>query len=293
MLSFPVIVLFVFKVESKVFQQRNPISIVSSVLTTIAIIFNISIRQPKYDSSRVLFAFIVMYGIIHSSVLQSTLYSNLNRHIEVGRIYRLDQLLDKNYELSINEKMYGLLKNGDGTRMLRKLRDLANSAAKRPANLLGEIVSGKNRSAVLVSDMFAFNYLDRYYDNITKKNIFYRVPEFVVQYYTSVITPKSSPFQERFSDIIKGFVEFGFAEYQLRRAYRENNKIMINRVKTGEVPGLESKTITLAHISSIFFIYLILNALSITVFFLEHLRFWWGKRKIKNKIKTKKKVSKK
>lgn len=278
---FPVFLVGILKTESNIFQTQRKISFVKSVLSTIGIIFNVSVQHPLNHSSRILFACIVIYSIIHSSVLQSTIITNLNTNIEIGRIHKLNDLLDNNYELSINEKSYGILKTGDGNRMLRKLKQMAeNSAVRSSKNLTGKIIA-MNNTAVLVTDMFSKNYLDRFYDNFTKKNSFYRVPEYVIQFYTSVMTPKNSPFQDVFSDILKIFVESGLAEFQLQLSNMENEKVMIQRVINGEIPAKEDKTITLSNISSIFFIYLTLNGFAIMVFIIELLSQYLNIEKIK------------
>jgi hypothetical protein len=112
--------------------------------------------------------------------------------------------------------------------------------------------------------------LDQYYDNVTKKNTFKVIPEIVLNYYTSVTVPKNSPFQDVLNDIVQRIVESGLQNYQMQLGLSDRKSaVMIERIKSGNIPADNEKAINIYELSSIFYIYLTLNLIAIITFFAE------------------------
>ncbi len=259
LIIFPIALYFIYKIENRIRGLKTNENLSGSALATVAIISSLSAREPIFTASRITFAMLLFYSIIATSLIHSLITQNLNTKIAQKDIQNLDQILDENYGLDVNPEFRIMFKNADGNRMARKLREISNSTK----------TDSRKPSAILLPESMMENYLHKYYDNTTKVGLYKKVPEMVFQAYESMMVPKRSPIQGALNEIIQGVTEFGIAKYQLGLAEIENEKIMIKRIKDGDVPTEDDVVIKLEDLKSVFIIYLILNFCAIVVFGLE------------------------
>lgn len=95
---FPLLCVTIRRLELKIFNpQQRVTSISNTILYTLAIMSNISMKQPKHSGLRILVASILFYALVVSSLFQSTIIKNLNTKLVGGKITTIDQLMDEGY----------------------------------------------------------------------------------------------------------------------------------------------------------------------------------------------------
>jgi hypothetical protein len=92
------------------------------------------------------------------------------------------------------------------------------------------------------------------------------------------MVPKSSPFQDRFNEIIRRIVEAGIQYYQHNLAIIESEMNLIRESKRGFLPEKSIRVIIVDDLKDTFTHYLELNAIAFGVFLLELLYSKFGAR---------------
>jgi hypothetical protein len=261
LITFPVVLYFIYQTEGKIQNLVVSKSFGDCVLDTISVVLNYPIRFPTTSSPRAFFATVMLYALIMTAIMQGTIIKNLNSRTVMGKIETLDQLLDSNLEIHMDEDLSIVFLNVDGSRVARKLKEIARHPKNKPTSL--------NSVAKLLYFTDINPFIDLNYDNFTKKDKFTVVPEAAFEFYESMIVQKNSPFQDKFNHIIDNIKEAGIVEYQKSIAEIENIKIKMHRVKTGNTPADPDKAIELNEVAAIFNLYLCMNFLAILVLGLE------------------------
>lgn len=163
--------------------------------------------------------------------------------------------------------------------MLIKQSGQSIEEIKLPNENFNEKLAKDDNFAYLWSDLYVDNYLNQFYDPETGENLFENVPEIAYEFYISLMAPKSSPFIEKFNEVLLRFVETGIIEHHTSNARIDNDKIWIQRILNGETPKPPEKAIKLKELEMLFKIYLYLIAASLIVFLLELLI--WRPTKVK------------
>lgn len=280
---FPFILFTLSKIERRIHRLNQSWSFSDSTLKIAGISCGISIKLSKQLSSQIFFSFVLIYAIIQMTLFQSTIIRNLNTNVVLGEIKKLDQLLDKNYRFVLPDFLHTMFRKSDGSRIARKMRDIANNYTAYQKSMEK---TPKSNVATLTAEIGLRDHIDQNYDNFTKKNIYTVVPEVAFQFYLSMMVPKNSPFQENFNDLIQKIDEAGIVRYQLALAAINNLKTMIERVKNGEVPGIEDKAIKITDFKSIFYLYGVLNLLAVIVFMGEIFVRFVGRKKERRRLRT-------
>jgi hypothetical protein len=242
---------------------NTKISFVKSGLTIFGILTNISMKLPN---SRIFFTSVLLFGVIQSSLIQSIIVKSLNSNKNYGEIKTLDQLLDNNYEILTGMGLAPQLMILDGSRMARKLKEIAR-AGRFVGNFSVENL--KPKTAYLHPDRMIRANINSNFDNITKANLLIAVPEPAYKFYGSILVTKNSNFLEKFNKIIQIVIEAGIVEYQISLGEFENTKILIKRIKNGNVSKESSKVIKISDLKLAFFLYLMLNFTALIVFMCE------------------------
>lgn len=161
-------------------------------------------------------------------------------------------------------------------------------SVKTPIQFFDGFLRKSYKHAFLWSDLYVDNFLNQFYDSETGENSFETIPENVYEFYVSLMAPKSSPFIERFNEILLEFVETGIGQYHVSRARADNDMIWIWRILNGKTPKPPEKAIKLNDLKALFEIYFYLSFLSFFVFLMELLVFKIQRKK--SKIKKEEKV---
>jgi hypothetical protein len=217
---------------------------------------------------RIFIAAVIFHALIQATVMQSIFIKNLSVHIEQGQVKTLDQLLDLDFNLIISNQLRTIFKNADGSRMSRKIQQIANGPESSLKNHL-EMFILNEKMAILFPEVMALSYIYKNFDNDTMEDKYKIVPEAAFKFYESIMVPKNSPFQDKFNQIIQNTLQAGIQDYQLRLADIELEKLLIRRAKGGNIPKKDDKVITVYDLKSVFVLYLTLNFVAILVLVLE------------------------
>lgn len=267
----PIIMYLLLKADNYIRKTKVYGNFQKQYVIYVGIAFSVSVKLPVNNVPRIFMAVILIYCFIGSSIFQGTIVKNLNANIVEGEIKYLDELLDKGYEFEFPEQLNALFRNADGSRMARKMKEIAQDNVASSTNITE--MKFKKNVAIMMSEIQIQNFLYSHYDQITKKNLFTVVPECAFQFYLSFMVPKTSPFQHTFNRMVQRIVESGVIQYQRSLIFTENKKILIRRARTGNLPNEDDKVIRLAHLDSIFFMYLVLSGLCLVVFVVELIVF--------------------
>lgn len=270
---FPIILCFILKVESEIYEIRSETSIWKSFLLTMAIMLNNSIRMYNAESSRMFYMFVMLLALIVTSLFQSTIVKNLNANVVLGEIRTLNEILDNDYNVTLPDDVGNFLKHMSGNRMIKKINEAKKDETIDLANPKTMPVDKNKKFALLLPSILLNNYLNQFYDNQTKENIFDVVPEMVVQLYTSIMLPKHSPLQDKINDIMQIIVESGILKYQLFKADNEYQWFMTRRILDGNIAKPRDKVISVSELKSVFYLYIAFSIFSIVVFCLELICF--------------------
>jgi hypothetical protein len=262
---FPGSLYLISRIEAKIYQTKLEINLQNGFIKTIGAITNVSVKLPIFQCSRIFFLTVLLFALIESSVIQSLFVKNLNTVIVHRDVRTLDDIIDHGYEISIGKQLRAMFKEVDGSRMARKMRQIANQLPNVTIESK-EIKNVKRPRAILLPELLMEKYLDQDFDNITKRDLFIKVPELAFSFYESICVPKNSPFQQRMNQIIVLSQQAGIIEYQLDIAKLESYKLMVKRAKNGDLPKPSDKQIKIQDLGSIFYTYLVLNSIALCVF---------------------------
>lgn len=259
----PLVYLVTNRCEQKIFHPNKRLeSIDKNILYSFAIQHNISMKHSVYASSRVLVATTLFYTLVISAIYQSTIVKNLNTNQELGKINTIEELKDEGYTIKM-PRYLALVFTKPGldkvSTMIRKTKQNVLDVGVASIDPEEILVPGK-KMAFLWTDLYNTNYLNRFYDKSTGENYFECVPEVAFEFYISLMAPKSSPFIERFNEILLRLVESGIGDYNVHQAIIDNDSFWIRRVKNGEIPKKSNRAINLTDIWPVIKFHLIWNA---------------------------------
>lgn len=271
MAIFPIVHLFISYFEQRMRSKNvETVSLARSSLYTFAVVHNVSMNQPKLFSTRLIVSMILFYNIIMVSLYQSSILKNLNTNQEIGKIKIIEQLVDEGYQIKMPGYISALFKSRgkDKVSWMMKVTGQDKSMVTTMSYNLTEIIKPGQKIAFLWSGQYQGNYLDRFFDIRTGKNSFESVPDVPFEFYISLMAPKTSPFIERFNNILSRYVEGGLAIRNVKLAEIDNDKIMIDRIKRGNLPKI-TKSITMNDISNVFELFCFMISASLILLVLE------------------------
>ena len=270
---FPLSFIWIHNFEKKIQGKKAHVDVVKSILDIHGIVNGISVNHPSTTASRIVFTTIFFWTIMSSSVYQGVIVKDLNSDRNIGRIRKIDTLLQQNFKIGMAPSLtYAFQSEGDDkvSRALNKMTRNFGDVALPPESATYVLLEN-DKFAYLWSDLFAGSYLNRYYDETTGENSFEVVPESAFQFYIAMMAPKSSPFIESMNEVINIYVQSGLFQHDTQQPQNDNDKIWIYRVINDLVPKEKSKSLTIADLQNVFKLYLGLIVLSFFVFFIEAL----------------------
>lgn len=265
----PFIFHFVKIVEAKILNKTKHLSFTDSYLHVVALHYNISVKHSKFSSARILAITIVFYALIATSIFTGTIIKNMNTSQTIGTIKTIQELLDLNYKLVITHTLTAILKEQSGNQLREKLGSIARTNSGVGTNEGLELLLGNKDVAFLWSDLYTGNYLNRFYDEISGDNKLEIIPQTAFEFYTASMAPKTSPFIEKFNEIILRFVEAGLRHYHTGLAILDNDKIWYHRLRRGLTPKPMSKSLSLQDLMSLFQFFLGSAFVSVITFMIE------------------------
>lgn len=272
-LSFPFLYLFTKKMKAKILGKKVSDTYGSSALFILGLTYNNSRPLPTSTSSRILVAVVLFYALIMTSVYQGSIVRCLHINSDKSKVKTMEDLIDRNYKFSFTSSLNSVLVKQSGGPLGEKLKQIAlKKGGVLPGDGLKAVVENKN-FAFLWADIYMTTYLDRYFDEKTGEDFFEALPQTAFEFYIAAMAPKSSPFLERFNDIILTFVESGLNIYHIDQAIIENDNVWYSRVKNNLIPKASPLTLSLRDMDSVFYSFLMAQFACFVVFILEYL-FW-------------------
>lgn len=274
--SLPVVCVTFCRLESRLINSGKKVkSIGNTAIFAIAMLFNVSTKLPKGPTARIITGTILFYILIQSTLLQSTIYKNLNSKQEFGKIESIEELAEEGFLVKMpagvalvfrepGENKVSWLMNRTG----QSYTDVAIRSLR-----IEEILPKDQKVAFLWDSMFTTDYLDQFYDNTTGENLFERVPEIAYLFNIAMMAPNYSPFIESINTAITRYVESFVWLHLVTMAISENDKYRIHRIRQGLVPKTSQRSISWNDIKSVFQIYLLFTAVAAVAFVAELLIF--------------------
>lgn len=269
---FPFIYLVVHTTENSLLSPGRRVNVIKTIFYIFGIIHNISMRHSKLTASRMIIIIILFYNLLASSLYQGSIVRNLNKNMRLGKITTIDQLFEQDFDIRMAPVMtYAFQGEGEDkiTKELNKVsRDIEKIAL--PSENATKMLQSDYKLAYLWNDdAITGNYLDRYYDNQTGENYIEVVPESAFEFYIAPMVPKSSPFIDKFNQIINIYAQSGLNQYHVERASHDNTKVWIHRLINGFVPENKIQSLKLDEMSDCFKLYLVLSGFCLCIFILE------------------------
>lgn len=284
MLAFPLLHLIISNFEQRIRETNvETTSLARSSAYSFALVHGISVKQPKLLSTRLCVTVILFYSLIMTALYQSSILKNLNTKQEIGKIKLIEQLVDEKYLIKMPGYISALFKSRGLDKVSWMMREMGqdNSMITSMSNDLAKIMKPKTKVAFLWPKFYQGSYLDQFYDVSTGENLFESVPDCPFEFYISLMAPKHSPIIERVNIILNRYIEGGFAIRNLRLAEMDNEKIMIGRIKRGQVPKIR-KAITIDDMTNVFELFSIMTFTALLVLIFENVVFFFLKHKILN-----------
>lgn len=189
-----------------------------------------------------------------------------------GRITSVDGLIENNFLIGMPPYILPIFRDRTSLNKVNELMRHSRQTiedVKQPIEFFDGLLQSNDKFAYLWSDFYVDNYLNQFYDAHTGENSFEHVPEIVYEFYISLMAPKSSPFIEKFNEVLLQFVETGLGKYHVSRAKADADMIWIWRILNGKTPRPPDKAIKWNDVKPLFELYIYLCFASFTVFILE------------------------
>jgi hypothetical protein len=124
-----------------------------------------------------------------------------------GKISSVNGLMENNFKIGMPPYISAIFRDLSS---LNKVNELMRHAH--------QTIEDVKQPIQFFDDLYVDNYLYQYYDPDTGENLFEHIPEIVYEFYISLMAPKSSPFIERFNEVLLRFVETGIGHHHVNRA---------------------------------------------------------------------------
>lgn len=258
--AFPMSYYIIHRIEYRVMKQRHQKSFIETILYMFALLCSVSMKHTKLGASRMVLAMVFFFVLITSSLLQGTILNDIKTMITVGKISKIEQLYENDFKIAMQPAL---------TYVFQGQIEHSVNILLSPEDAV-EIMRDDPKLAYLLIDLLTGSYLDRFYDQVTGENLFEVVPDEAFQFYIAMMAPKASPLIERFNEVINLYVQTGLYDYHTKKANDDNERIWIQRIKSGMIPKGMNPTLNIYDFVNCFKIYFSLNAIALVVFLVEY-----------------------
>lgn len=265
---FPIVYAIINRCEQRIFHpSKRTQSVGGGLLFVWAILNSISMKLSKLPSTRIVIAFILFFALVFSSIFQSIIVKNLNSNQVLGKITKIEELVNEGYKIRMPDYVATMFKTPgiDKVSWMLNVTKTSYLSAAYPFYDFKQIFRPSKKTAFLWTNLYHTSYLDRFYNKTTGENLYESVPEVAFEFFIAMMAPKNSPFIESFNEFLIQFSEIGLANYFLARGYDKNELIMIQRIRNGHVPKPRDLAIKYSDLSLCFeaFLWLCLTAIAI------------------------------
>jgi hypothetical protein len=235
--------------------------------------------MPTFWPTRYVVGANLFVWLIVGNTISGKIVEFLNNDIGLKDIKNIDELIKSNLIIKVPYPMAilfeGNFENSSAShKFLNKV--VGESRALEKIGDPMAFIDVHNMGEMIKSRKYAMLYLDNIIDQLEKKyfdskgnNLLTHLEESPYEYYYAISVPKTSPFVNRFSEILMRIFEGGLSKYQMMLAMIENDLIYIRRIKAGQVPNNELKSISLCQTKMVFLIFTMCLGVCLAVFVCE------------------------
>lgn len=234
-------------------------------LNYFAIMNFVSVKMPLSWPSRYVIGAIAVVWLIVGNTFSGKIVEFLNADLGLKDIKNIDELMRSKLIIKVPYPMAILFEgNYQNASSSHKLLNKAVEKARRLEKVGDSMafIDVHNMGEMIKSRKYAMLYLDNIIDHLEKKffdtngnNLLTHLDESPYEYYYATSVPRTSPFVNRFNEILMRIFEAGLSKYQMMLAMIENDLIYIRRIKAGQVPNNELKSLSTCQMKSIFILY--------------------------------------
>ena len=255
-------------------KHTKPLKINSIIKIFIIIIgaqHSISQKNFKKRYERFMYLSLLLSCLITCNTYQGTVISQLSKQSNADNLMTVAQLLKTDMNITafiivkdlfkpppkdtnINSELYQLYKRQ--TIITKFTFDMDS------------VIEGTE--AILLRKNLVWHTVADLVDNITGDPLLHVIPESPIAFYTSFLVPKTSPFIDRFNQIIQFIKQSGFNKYSEDQAKFNAKMYYIKRAKSHQYTASNTATkISIFHLSSLFTVWAYSISVSFIVFLIE------------------------
>ena len=254
-------------------------SLTSNYLMFYAILTFVSVKLPKNWTSRWIIGGVIIIWLIIGNMYSSKMIEFLNTNSGLKQIENIDELMKSDLSVKVPYPMAilfeGNFKNTSKAhqfinRVVKKSRELeriGNKWAFIDIENMGDLIRSKKFALLFLDNLI--DHVEKVYHDKNANNILTHIEETPYEYYYATSVPRTSPFVQRFNEVLMRIFETGISKYQMNLAMTDNDMIYIRRIKEGKVPNNGLKSISLQQLYSVFYVYLLSIGSCLCIFIAE------------------------
>ncbi len=248
-------------------------SLIKNYLNFVGAFFMISVKMPKYQVSRIVWASMLVFSTVIGGIIVGAVIEILNDSLNRSGIRSIEQALDSGIDIIVPPAILALFEVhiGSQSRIYRAINKIAMNKTLAEMKFIGKVknFNEKRNYIEFVPELHSRPDIANTFDNITGRDLLYVIPKCAYEFHVAQMIPRNSPFVDRFNEIIMWIIEAGIQEYQLKLAEIDNDMIYIRRTKNGNFAPQNIQMISFNILRNVFLMYLTFNLIAFVVFLLE------------------------
>uniref|UniRef100_A0A182JBH7 Ionotropic glutamate receptor C-terminal domain-containing protein n=1 Tax=Anopheles atroparvus TaxID=41427 RepID=A0A182JBH7_ANOAO len=245
----------------------------AKVLTTVGIIYNVSVRLPQSARKRCIVVGILVYNIVSYPIWQAVTIRYLHpSNQQVNNIDSLEQLIGTDLTLKVSHYHEHILRHEEPHQKDPVYRALVSRLTTQNTSSLRRSIEKiiiDRDSALLISDVYVPLVLAGNYRWIPgKPDGIWAIEKPIYEFYKSMAVPKTSPFVGMLNSIVLACVEAGLNDRFMRQLETVVQLMKIRRTKERSAEQ-DYILFTMEHLQPLFVFYFAMLALSSVVFLIE------------------------
>lgn len=249
-----------------------------NLLEIILIIFKVFhfgpvVKQHQHTYNRIILSTLLLFSIIVCYSYQGTIVSQLSAGPENQDMMTIEDVIKSEMPILSHTSEPDMFKPPPGTpidvnsvnyKLLQ--RNTVNNTAP-DANV--ELLARDKNFVYLLRQNYVNYYKANNFNQKTGRDFFHVVPESPLSYICTYTVPKSSPYKKKMNEILLETIEFGFGQYGMIAAKRDNLLNYTKRTRMGSIDVKNDIRISIGNLTILFLVWGILLTVALVVFIVE------------------------
>lgn len=256
-------------------------SLIKNYLMFYSIMSFVSVKLPSYWPSRFVTGSAVIVWLVIGNTYAGKMIEFLNTNYRLKQISSIEEMTKTNLDVKIPYPMAVLFEGNfvNATtshsfinKIVKKSRELEKVGDKMAfidVENMGEMIRSRNYALFFLENLIEL--LEKSYYDDNGNDLITHIEETPYEYYYAFSVPKTSPFVNRFNEILSNTFEAGIAKHQMNFAKAETDLILIKRLKSGKLQSNIVKSISFNQLHSTFYLFGLSLIVCFCVFLLETL----------------------